>query len=76
MDYAVAAGTFLALWLLLELFTNLGDLAKFGLLSAAAAGSVLIFYPLTRSVWTVLVYLSGGIEHPPMHLVRGRKKAS
>ncbi len=76
LDYAVAAATFLALWLVLELFTNLGEVAKFGLLSAAAVGSVMLFYPLTRSVWTVLVYLSGGIEHPPMHLVRGRKKAS
>jgi uncharacterized protein (DUF983 family) len=73
VDYAVAAGAFLAAWLVLALVTNWSDLAQLVVLSVIAAVSVVVFYPFSRSVWTVLIYLSGGIERPPMHVLRGRK---
>ena len=73
IDYALAAGSFLTAWLALSLITNLSDLTLFFVLGATAAGSVLLFYPLSRSFWTILVYLSGGIERPPIHTVRGGK---
>jgi len=76
VDYAIAAAAFLFSWLVLALTTNLSDFAQICLLSAIAIASVLIFYPLSRSIWTVLVYLSGGIERPPIRIVRGGKGAS
>jgi hypothetical protein len=75
LDYAVAVGAFLLSWLALELTASIPEIEKFLVLSAVAAGSVLVFYPFTRSIWTVLVYVSGGIERPPIHVIRGRKRA-
>ncbi len=74
LDYAVAAGAFLISWLALDLTTKLSDLALFLILGAIAGGSVLVFYPLSRSFWTVLVYLSGGIERPEIRVVPGGKR--
>jgi uncharacterized protein (DUF983 family) len=65
LDYAVAFGIFVICWPLLFLTTNLSDLTQFFLLSAVSVGSVLICYPVTRSFWTVLVFISGGIDEPP-----------
>ncbi len=76
VDYAIAAAAFLLAWLALALTTHLSDFAQIALLSAVAVASVLIFYPLSRSIWTVLVYLSGGMERPPIRIVRGGKGAS
>ncbi len=76
VDYAVASVAFLVSWLALTLTTNLSDLTQIVVVSAIAVASVIIFYPLSRSIWTVLVYLSGGIERPPIRVVRGRKGAS
>jgi uncharacterized protein (DUF983 family) len=73
LDYAVAAAAFLLTWATLVWFTEVSDFAMLFILSAVAVGSVLVFYPLTRSVWTVLVYLSGGIERPPMRVIPGGK---
>jgi uncharacterized protein (DUF983 family) len=75
VDYAVASAAFLLSWLLLELTLNLSNLAEILILGAIAAGSVLVFYPLSRSFWTLLVYASGGIDRPPIQLVRGGKRA-
>jgi hypothetical protein len=74
LDYAVAFGTFLAAWLLFDLTLNLSDLVQFLILGAIAVISVLICYPLTRSFWTVLVYISGGIEQPPSDSISARRK--
>jgi uncharacterized protein (DUF983 family) len=73
VDYAVAAGAFLVAWPVLALVTNLSDLGQLVVLSVIAAGSVVVFYPFSRSIWTVLIYLSGGIERPPLQIVRGGK---
>jgi uncharacterized protein (DUF983 family) len=74
LDYAVAVGAFVICWVILVLETDLSDLAQFFVLGAVAASSVAVFYPFTRSLWTVLVYLSGGIDRPPIHVIRGRKR--
>ena len=73
LDYAVAAGAFLIAWLPLALLTSLSDGMQILILSAIAVASVLAFYPFTRSAWTVLVYISGGIERPRMRAIRGGK---
>jgi uncharacterized protein (DUF983 family) len=74
IDYAVASVAFLVSWGLLS-FTKLSDLVQILILCTVAAASVLLCYPLTRSAWTVLVYLSGGIEVPQLRALRGGKKA-
>ncbi len=74
IDYAVASVAFLVSWGLLS-FTKFSDVVQILILCAVAAGSVLLCYPLTRSAWTVLVYLSGGIEVPQLRALRGGKKA-
>jgi len=56
--------------------THVSDTVQILILCTVACGSVLICYPLTRSAWTVLVYLSGGIERPHLRAIPGRKKAS
>lgn len=76
LDFAVAAGSFLVGWAILALTTRLSDTVEIFVLSAIACGSVLLCYPLTRSAWTVLVYLSGGIERPRLRTIQGGKKAS
>lgn len=70
-DWAAAMFTFLTLWAALAWLTNLSDLAQFFILSAAAGAAVIICYPWSRSFWTVLVYLSGGIERPPLRVIPG-----
>lgn len=76
LDYAVASSAFLAAWAILALTTNLSDSVLVFILCTVAAGAVLLCYPLTRSAWTVLVYLSGGIERPPLRAIGGGKRAS
>jgi hypothetical protein len=76
LDFAVAAGSFLICWAILAFAARLSDAARIFFLSAIAAGSVLLCYPLTRSAWTLLVYLSGGIERPRLRAIQGGKKAS
>jgi hypothetical protein len=76
LDFAVACGSFLICWAILAFATRLSDTVQIFLLSTIAAGSVLLCYPLTRSAWTMLVYLSGGIERPRLRTIQGGKKAS
>lgn len=76
LDFAVASGSFLVGWAILAFATRLSGAVQIFLLSAIAAVSVLLCYPLTRSAWTVLVYLSGGIERPRLRTIQGGKKAS
>jgi len=75
VDYAIATGAFLVSWLALSIATKLSDLTQIVVVCAIAAASVIVFYPLSRSIWTVLVYLSGGMERPPIRVVRGGKSA-
>jgi uncharacterized protein (DUF983 family) len=70
-DWAVAMGTFLCLWAALAWLTNLSEMAQFFILSIASAAAVVICYPWSRSFWTILVYLSGGIERPPLRVIPG-----
>jgi len=72
LDYAVAGGSFLATWAALAWLTPLSDLATGVILSAVVVASLLVGFPFTRSFWTMLVYLSGGIERPRMQVIRGR----
>jgi uncharacterized protein (DUF983 family) len=78
LDFAVAAGSFLVCWAILAFATQLSDAAEIFILCAVACGSVLLCYPLTRSAWTVLVYLSGGIERqrPRLRTIQGGKKSA
>ena len=73
VDYAVATVVFLVAWLLLDLFTNLSDPVQIVIVGALAVASVLVFYPFSRSVWTLLVDISGGIEKPRMRAIQGGK---
>jgi uncharacterized protein (DUF983 family) len=73
VDYAVATVAFLIAWLILDFTTHLSDPVQVAIVGAIAVASILIFYPISRSVWTVLVYLSGGIEKPKMRAIRGGK---
>ncbi len=78
LDYAVATAAFVALWIVLAGFTTLTDRVQIPILGAAAVASVLAFYPFTRSAWTVLVYISGGIDssatRAPLRAIRGGKR--
>lgn len=71
LDYAVATAVFIVAWVILAWMTSLSDVALWIIISILAVASVLIFYPITRSFWTVLVYISGGIDRPPLKIVRG-----
>ena len=73
VDYAVATVAFLIAWFILDFTTHLSDPVQVAIVSAIAVASILIFYPISRSVWTVLVYLSGGIEKPRIRAIRGGK---
>jgi hypothetical protein len=70
-DWAVAMATFLSLWAALAWLTNLSEIALFFILSTAAPAAVIVFYPWSRCFWTVLVYLSGGIERAPLRVLPG-----
>lgn len=74
LDYAVATIAFLAAWLVVAFATRLSDTTQIVILCAVAVGAVVGAYPWTRSAWTVLVYLSGGIERPRMRAIRGGKE--
>jgi uncharacterized protein (DUF983 family) len=76
LDYAVAAGAFLVSWAILNWTTTLTDLSQLVILSVIAVASVLLCFPYTRSAWTVLVYISGGIERPQLRVIRGGKDDS
>ena len=71
LDYAVATAVFIVAWFVLAWTTSLSDVALWIVISILAVASVLVFYPITRSFWTVLVYISGGIERPQLKVVRG-----
>lgn len=71
LDYAVATAVFIVLWAVLSWTTSLSDLAQWIIISVVTVASVLACYPITRSAWTVLVYISGGIERPRLKIVRG-----
>ena len=73
VDYAVATVAFLIAWLILDFTTHLSDPVQVAIVGAIAVASILIFYPVSRSVWTVLVYISGGIEKPKIRAIRGGK---
>lgn len=73
LDYAVVTAVFVPGWILLALLSGLSDAALIAILGGAAVASVLICYPFTRSAWTALVYLSGGIEQPRLRAIRGGK---
>jgi uncharacterized protein (DUF983 family) len=75
-DWAVAMGTFLVLWAALAWLTKLSEMAQFFILSPTAAAAVIICYPWSRCFWTVLVYLSGGIERPPLRVLPGGQRES
>jgi len=76
LDYAVAAASFLSAWMLISLTTAVSQLSLIITLSAVAVTGVLVLYPWSRCIWTVLVYISGGIERPPMRSIRGGKPPS
>ncbi len=76
LDYAVAAGAFLICWAVLAWTTQLSDLSQLVILSVVAIVSVLVCFPYTRSFWTVLVYISGGIERPQLRVIKGGKDDS
>jgi uncharacterized protein (DUF983 family) len=73
VDYAVATVAFLIGWLTLYFTTHLSDPVQIAIVGAFAVASVLACYPISRSIWTVLVYLSGGIEKPRIRAIRGGK---
>jgi uncharacterized protein (DUF983 family) len=74
LDYAVAVAVFIAGWIVLALGTQLSNLTQVAILAAASGASVVVAFPFTRSVWTVLVYLSGGIERPRIRAIRGGRR--
>jgi ribosomal protein S27AE len=76
LDYAVATVAFLVGWAVLALTTRVSDNTQIAILCVLGVGSVIVCYPWTRSAWTVLVYLSGGIERPRMRAIRGVKPPS
>jgi uncharacterized protein (DUF983 family) len=73
VDYAVATIAFLIAWLILDFTTHLSDPVQVAIVGGVAVASILIFYPTSRSIWTVLVFLSGGIEKPKIRAIRGGK---
>lgn len=76
LDYAVATIAFLVTWAVLAYATRVTDNQQIAILGLVGAASVVACYPWTRSAWTVLVYLSGGIERPRMRAIRGGKPPS
>ncbi len=74
LDYAVAVVVFIVGWLILAFGTRLSDLAQIVILAGAAGASVIVAFPFTRSAWTMLVYLSGGIERPRIRAIRGGRR--
>jgi uncharacterized protein (DUF983 family) len=73
LDYAVATVVFLVTWGVLDYATSVTDNQQIVILGLVGAAAVVACYPWTRSAWTVLVYLSGGIERPRMRAIRGGK---
>jgi uncharacterized protein (DUF983 family) len=73
VDYVVATVAFLVAWLTLDFTTHVSDPMQFVIVAPIAVTSILLFYPISRSIWTVLVYVSGGIEKPRMRAIRGGK---
>lgn len=74
VDYAVATVAFAVLWPILAYGTRMTDGVQMTILASAAVTSVFVCYPWTRSVWTLLVFLSGGMERPTLQAIRGGKK--
>ena len=75
LDYVIAFGCFFVAWGLFALLSDLPEVTEIVVLSAITVGSLLIFYPLSRSFWTMLVYMSGGIERPSLRAVSGGRKS-
>ncbi len=73
VDYAVATIALLIVWFVLDFTTHLSDAVQVAVVGGFAVAAILIFYPISRSIWTVLVYISGGIEKPKMRAIRGGK---
>ena len=73
VDYSVATVAFLIAWFILDYTTHLSDPMQVAIVAPIAVASILVFYPLSRSIWTLLVYISGGIEKPKMRAIRGGK---
>jgi hypothetical protein len=71
LDYVVATVAFIAAWAVLAWMSPLSDFAQLIIIATVSVLAVLACYPISRSAWTVLVYLSGGIERPRLKLVRG-----
>ena len=75
VDYAFGFGAFIVAWIALAVLTNLSEKIQIAILCIEAVGSVLVFYPLSRSLWTLLVFVSGGIERPKMRAIGGGRKS-
>ena len=75
VDYAFGFGLFFIAWAGLAILTNIPENVQIAILIAVALGSVLIFYPLSRSIWTLLVFVSGGIERPRMRAIGGGRRS-
>jgi uncharacterized protein (DUF983 family) len=75
-DWIVAMVAFLGLWVALDWLTHLSEMTEFFILSTASVAAVILCYPWSRSMWTVLVYLSGGIERPPLRVLPGGQRQS
>ncbi|MGH7865055.1 MAG: DUF983 domain-containing protein [Candidatus Binataceae bacterium] len=73
LDYAFAAAAFIAAWLVISFVFHPSDLILIVVVSAVAVLTVLVLYPWSRCLWTVLVYVSGGIERPQMRAIHGGK---
>jgi uncharacterized protein (DUF983 family) len=76
LDYAAAVAVFIPSWIALAWLTDLTELAQLVILGMVSAAAAVLFYPYSRCLWTVLVYISGGIEPPRMRVISGGRKAS
>ena len=71
VDYAMAFGAFFVFWGIVSLY-DVPMVLQLVILCAVPVASLLLFYPLSRSLWTMLVFLSGGIEGPRLRVLTGR----
>ena len=71
LDYVVIGGSLFASWALIAWLTNFTATQEIAHISPIVIVCELILYPTTRSIWTLLVYLSGGIECRTMRVIPG-----
>ena len=76
LDYAVIGAALFASWALIAWLTRLTVGQEIVIISLIVIAAELILYPTTRSFWTLLVYLSGGIEKRTMRVIPGGKRSS